>query len=100
VNLICAKCGEILMGGKEHASEADCMASMKQLLAAIRKVFSVGAFNVTRCRARKHGGKKVIAQLDVCMHCLASGYSAYQVGHEVMTTGRIPAPQTREGRNV
>ncbi len=91
MNVICPKCGEVLLDGKEHGSPADCLASMKELLARIRKVFSVASFNVSRCRARKHGGKKAIGGLDLCMHCLGSGFSGYQVGHEVMTTGRIPA---------
>jgi hypothetical protein len=92
MNLTCAKCGEILLDGREHATPADCHAAMKELVRRIRQLFSEGSLTIAKCRAAKHGGKKVLYPLNVCVRCLGAGYSAYQIGHELVTSGRIPKP--------
>lgn len=90
MTLICTKCGELLLDGKEHATEADCLASLKELVRRIRKALSHAAYDVATCRAHKHGGRKVLYPVNLCMTCLGMGYAGYQVGHEIATTGLVP----------
>ncbi len=100
MSLICEKCGEVKIDGKEHATEADCMASIKMLIQRVRQTFSKGAMDIAGCRQKRHHGKKVAYPLDVCGLCLKAGWAAFNVAHEIVTSGIIPRVriQAKEGR--
>jgi hypothetical protein len=63
---------------------------MKELVRRVRQVCSEGTLGIASCRKNRHSGRKVIRPLDVCIGCLGAGYAAYQVTHEIVTSGRIP----------
>lgn len=93
MNLICQKCGEILVDGLEHATPFQCDASIKELIKRVRQICSEGAHRIALCRSKNHNGLRVQQPLNICTQCLKVGYLMYQVVHEIVTSGRTPMPR-------